>query len=686
MNKPVTSWLSVVAVALGILVCGISLVPAAPASPVADDVPLPVTTTTAMPASVAKSMFVVSATATTTATATTIPTPTGTPLHVSYLPYATYQPVPGRGPVLISALYYDGYITGELDESFQLYNLGPQMVDLAGWQVNDGRRTVIFPTLTIRPGEWLWCAYRATAFASVFGFSPVCEYGGDSDPAVPDLTGVPLRFGNNGGAILLRKPTGFLSDSLVYEAGDTSTEGWHGPAVQPQPNFGQEGQILYRKRNPASGHPVPDTDVVANWAQDPADFLNGRKVQYPGWDLDSFFQPLRVAGEPAHVTVLVAPDNVFDGVQAALAAAQESIDIEVYTFKHVALAETIIARQRAGVRVRVLLEGSPAGDGIEDQERWIAQQIEGAGGQVYFLVSDRNGAHDRYESVHAKFIIVDGRTLLVGTENLSYDGMPDDDKRDGTVGHRGAYLVTDAPSLVARARRLFEADLDPAHHADVYRWTPGDPKYGAPPVDFTRDLTSGGTGYPVQKPQPLSIQGAFDFEMVHSPENSLRSDSGPIGLAARAGPGDTLLIEQLYERTTWGPALSTPATDPNPRLEAYIAAARRGAHVYILLDRLFDDPASPTGNHATLYYVSQVAQSEGLALEARVGNPTRGGLHNKMILGWIGGRGYVQVGSLNGSETSAKANRELVLQVQSDLAYNYLAEMFNYDWAVSAPR
>jgi len=748
VNKTQITRLSLVIPSLGAFIIGITLAMASTPGPAASSVPQIVLTETETPAPTDTSTVAPSATATGTATATLTPSPTITPSgeltltpastdtstltpsatpdatetptwtpsatiiatatatatsiltatptdtltpaptptpRVAYLPYFTYQPVPGRGPVLISALYYDGYAANDRDEAFQLYNPSHVPIDLAGWTVSDGRRTTTFPSLMIRPGEMLWCANQATAFARSFGFSPACEYGGNTDPGVPDLTGQTLQFSNSGGALQVRKPTGFLSDSLVYEEGNTSTEGWQGPAVRRQPNFGQEGQILYRKRDLASGRPVPDTDVAANWAQDPADILNGRKVQYPGWNLDSFFQPLRVFAEPARLAVFVAPDNAFESTRAALATARESLDIEVYTFKNVALAETILERQRAGVQVRVLLEGDPVAEGIENQERWIAQQIEAAGGQVYFLVNDRNNAHDRYQSVHAKFIIMDGHTLLIGSENLSYDAMPDDDKSDGTRGRRGAYLMTDAPSVVAYARRLFEADLNLAH-ADVFRWTPSDPKYGRPPLGFTTVITSGGIDYPVQKALPLYLQGTFDFEMIHAPENSLRSDSGPIGLANRAGPGDILQIEQLYERLYWGPAGSTPATDPNPRLEAYIAAARRGAQVYILLDWLFDDRSSPHSNYATMIYVNNIAAAEQLALEARLGNPTAGGLHNKMMLARIGGRGYVQVGSLNGSEISVKVNREVMLQVQSDLAYNYLADIFNYDWTVSAPR
>jgi hypothetical protein len=57
------------------------------------------------------------------------------------------------------------------------------------------------------------------------------------------------------------------------------------------------------------------------------------------------------------------------------------------------------------------------------------------------------------------------------------------------------------------------------------------------------------------------------------------------------------------------------------------------------------------------------------------------GIHNKMVLAEINGRGYVHVGSINGTEQASKGNRELALQVQSDEAYALLAEMFSHDWS-----
>jgi len=132
------------------------------------------------------------------------------------------------------------------------------------------------------------------------------------------------------------------------------------------------------------------------------------------------------------------------------------------------------------------------------------------------------------------------------------------------------------------------------------------------------------------------------------------------------------------------PASPRPTARATP-LEAYIAAARRGAKVRVLLDAYFDnqDLTSPRSNLRTVEYLTAVARAEGLDLQARRRNPTGQGIHNKMVLAQIGGQGYTIVGSLNGGEVSAKLNREMALLVGSDEVYTYLADVFGYDWDVT---
>ena len=335
--------------------------------------------------------------------------------------------------------------------------------------------------------------------------------------------------------------------------------------------------------------------------------------------------------------------------------------------------------------MEILLEGSPPG-GVSEQQRWLVQKIVEAGGRVYYLRSSSTAdIHDRYTYQHGKFWVLDGGTALIGSENVNTEAFPDDDKSDGTFGRRGAYLVTDAPSVVAELSAIMDADIAPGVHQDVWVWDPADPTLGALPAGFVPSYDSGGNLYPVQKPAPLVTQGVFNFQLIHSPEQALRDQDSLLGLVNRAGADDTILVEQLYENLYWGAEASNLAADPNPRLLAYIAAARRGAKVRVLLDAYFDnqDLKIPRSNLRTVEYLTAVAQAEGLDLQARRGNPTGQGIHNKMVLAQIGGQGWAVVGSLNGGEVSAKLNREMALLVGSDEVYTYLADVFWYDWDVT---
>jgi uncharacterized repeat protein (TIGR01451 family) len=583
---------------------------------------------------------------------------------------------PAMPPILIEALYYDGYAYNDEDEAFRLLNVSAGAVDIGGWTVTDqaARGVTRFPSGTsLAPRQAIWCTRKAIAFEEQFGFKPDFEAVA-TDPDVPDLEGSWPPFNNLGDVCLLKDTRGETVDALVYTGGGTAIPGWHGPSVEPwSPNsyFGAEGQILYRKRDQVTGFPLADTDTAADWAQDPADHVYGRKVQYPGWDLDDFFWTVRLT-ETAVLTVAVGPDHLLETVRAQIERAQESIQIQAYTFESSVLAQTLLGRLGAGVEVTLLLEGGPAG-GIEPAQRWICDQIRKAGGQIYFMATQ--SAPARYRFQHAKVILVDDRLVLIGSENLNPSSMPADDKSDGTAGRRGVYLMTDAPGIVSHVQTLLEADLDPGHHQDLA--TCDDiPELCAGPEPFPEPEW---TSYTVAFSKPLTVQGEFAFEVIQSPENSLRTTDSLLGLIGRAAEGDTLLVEQLYEHLFWGPGSGAPETDPNLRLEAYLDAARRGATVRILLNS-FTFADYENENLATVAYLRSVAGAEGLELQARLGNPTHLGVHNKMVLARIDGRGYVHVGSINGSEVSSKVNRELALQVQSDEAYQYLQEVFDHDW------
>ena len=373
----------------------------------------------------------------------------------------------------------------------------------------------------------------------------------------------------------------------------------------PSSVFHEQGQVLYRKLDELSERPLTDTDSSADWAADRSDVLGGRRVRYAGWALERFLRPV-VTDELTSLQVFVAPDNAFDALSAHLSAVVRSIVFEGFTLESAPLAALIAKRARAGVSVTILLEGAPPG-GVTDQQRWVVQQLSQAGARVYYMRSDsKAGVQDRYANQHAKIWLLDDRVALIGTENPSPDSFPDDDKGDGTIGRRGVYMATDALGVVSRVREIMAADIDPAF-ADIWPYDVLDANLGAPPPDFTPVLTSGGKDYAVRISQPLAISGEYHFEVCQAPENALTTVACLFELVNRAAAGDTLLVEQLSEPPFWGPADATVETDPNPRVEAYLAAARRGVKVRVLLDAFFDDLSSSRSNLRTEEYLNSIA-------------------------------------------------------------------------------
>lgn len=580
----------------------------------------------------------------------------------------------GNTPVLIDAVLYDGYENGDADEAVRLRNVSELPLDIGGWQLNDGEAStaVISGTIILNPQETIWLAKNGDAFARQFGFLPDFERN-DTLPSVENLAGSWPSLSNSGDQVILLDDTGTVIDCLAYESDSGADCGpqWSGTAVSPYgPGFAAEGQILYRRLDQVTGLPVPDSNSAHDWAQGSDDVINGRKVQYPGWDLEQFFQTARIT-ETAVITIAIAPDNAYQAVIDQFESAQTSIRIEVQTFENLGIAQALLAALGRGVSVDILLEGEPVG-GIDEQEIYICQLLAAEGGNCYFMFNEDDlKIYDRYTYIHSKFILIDGERLIMSSENLSPSSLPDDDKSDGTLGRRGVVLITDAPGVISHVQAVLERDLDLIAHQDISGTQILEPL----PPNFVPLTLTGGISYPVTFPAPVLFSGTFAFELVQSPENSLRDRDSLLGMINRAGAGDVVLVQQLTERPYWGSSTSNAVADPNPRLEAYSAAARRGATVRLLLDSFFDS-GNATSNTATCDYVNNIADSEGLDMRCKTGNPTGLGIHNKMVLVQADGRGYAHIGSINGTEQSSKGNRELALQIQSDEIYHYLADMF----------
>jgi phosphatidylserine/phosphatidylglycerophosphate/cardiolipin synthase-like enzyme len=192
----------------------------------------------------------------------------------------------------------------------------------------------------------------------------------------------------------------------------------------------------------------------------------GKKVSYPGWDTDEFFQTVK-SNENASIKYCIAPDHLYKCIKSEIVRATNTISMEMYTLDQAWLIDLMTQRLDAGVRISVLLDGSA----IEAQGKWGCSQIEAHGGECWILASKpQANVHKRYDNQHGKWFVVDRTRAAIGSENLGDDAMPADDKTNGTLGTRGGFLITDNPTIVSAAQKIIEHDFAPAHHADVRRW------------------------------------------------------------------------------------------------------------------------------------------------------------------------------------------------------------------------
>ena len=104
-------------------------------------------------------------------------------------------------------------------------------------------------------------------------------------------------------------------------------------------------------------------------------------------------------------------DTLESAVLESIDGAQTQIDVAMYNFSLTSAADALVAAEKRGVEVRVVLD-SDALDGR------AVQRLRAGGVQVL---------GDRRESLmHNKFLVIDGRVVWSGSLNLTESGLSDD--------------------------------------------------------------------------------------------------------------------------------------------------------------------------------------------------------------------------------------------------------------------
>ena len=302
-----------------------------------------------------------------------------------------------------------------------IINSGESEIDIGNYYLTDFEGYLHLHGV-LKPMQRIYIVQNRTSFIRVFG-------------SYPDYTYKDLKYNgtfslsNKGDEVALMKG-GKIDDMLVYGQSNYRGNGWNGEPI----NISQ-GHVLRRRS-------LQDTNSKEDWTNY---HLIGQ----------SDFAPIN---DYTKVEIFTYPDDrneLFRFVNQA----KKEILIESYTLSNPHLEKILEEEIRDGVKVKILLEGSPVG-GISKEEKSVVQGIYSAGGKVYFMISGGK-VHNRYTYVHSKFIIVDEKYALISTENF-------DEKSIAPCGNRGYGVIVWNESVAKYLTAIFRDDTKSVEDIKIY--------------------------------------------------------------------------------------------------------------------------------------------------------------------------------------------------------------------------
>jgi phosphatidylserine/phosphatidylglycerophosphate/cardiolipin synthase-like enzyme len=504
--------------------------------------------------------------------------------------------IPVSAAIQIVEFCPDPYQHDDTDEYLVLY--GTESLD--DITISDNKGGFRFPAGTAI-GGYLTIARSAQAYVRSHGRNPDFEWLNTS-ATVPDvINGDPLRLANA------------KDELLLYDRNILSQKvSWPGD-VTPR-----EGQVHY----------------LENGVWD-------RRVLMLG---QSKFSPASFPN--ASVIAFVSPDCSGEVYSEAIRESSDSIFVNMYEFSSPSMGDALIAAKKRGVNVRVLVEGGPVG-GISPSEKSLIWNINRSGIPVVSMISSKT-EHAPYRYDHAKYLVIDNRSLFITSENFKNTGFPP----QGVSGNRGWGVYIRNPGLAEYFSKVFSSDST-SKSVIPYVGSQGDSepaqteKY---PAEFEQKYFEGATIVPVLAPD-TSYQIT---DLLNS-------------------AGTSIEIEQAYIKN------ETPET-LNPFLSSAINASRRGVHVRILLDSFWFNVEGPNDNDEMVNLINHIAMSEHLPLEAKcidLSTSPVEKIHNK---GVIVDEKRVLVSSINWNMNSPTFNREAGVIIDHPGVAGYFLEVFDDDW------
>ena len=337
--------------------------------------------------------------------------------------------------------------------------------------------------------------------------------------------------------------------------------------------------------------------------------------------------------EDSEVIPFSFPKSNGEEILAHIQDAKESIRISIYTFDNKDVASAIKFALDNGVKVQLLLEGSPAG-GIDSDEIRVLTSLWKSGAEIKFICS--TDSYKRYQYVHSKYAIIDDDITIITSENWTDSAFS---------GNRGWGTVIRNEECASYLKRIFDSDFTDKGDLD----------------DF-RDMYP--TSIPYALKQYVPIDHGFksyiaDVSPVICPDYSFKTLKRFI-----LSTTERIYSQQLNVQFGW------TESDDNP-LQWMRELGSKGMDARLLVDVTYDSPYDKEYEDGYgLYTMYQYDPDIDLRYFV---SDIPGLMHNKgMIVD-----DKVWIGSMNWTDNSIRSNREMSVIIHSKEVSDMFAELLD---------
>jgi len=485
----------------------------------------------------------------------------------------------------------------------------------------------------------------------------------DTPPGLTPANGPPANGSRVRIAAVLPNPvaTGDRGEYLVLSTpGATNLSGWSvadGDGVARLPNRTVTGRVVLTTDPDAVSADAPVLELrgrvaLANGGERIELRREGRTVDLLSYDRapegelyvrdgGGTWQPVGATDRPvvrvegARVRSFVLPDS--PGVPLDhLRNATDRILLGGYTITSGRVVRALCAARERGVHVRALFEGGPVG-GITERGADRLDRLARCGVPVSVI----GGERARYTFHHPKYAVVDDAALVL-TENWGPGGV-------GGRSNRGWGTLVRDPGVARALAETFRADAGFRDAVPWKRYRSNATVVASDPVPTER--------YP-ERFEP-EVAPADRVSVLLAPDNAESAIVSGIDAAEQS-----IRVEQI----------SIGSRD-HPFVRALLRAARRGVTVRVLLGSASYVRAD---NREIAAWLNERADQEGLPLEARLAAPRSrfGKIHAKGLVI----DDTVVLGSINWTNGSIRANREVALAIEDRAIARFYKRVFRADW------